>query len=34
VERKQGGIVYGAAEADITDEIIRLYDDESKKAKK
>jgi outer membrane protein len=34
VERKQGGIVYGAAEADLTDEIIRLYDDESKKAKK
>jgi outer membrane protein len=34
VERKQGGIVYGAAEADLTDEIIRLYDDESKKVKK
>jgi outer membrane protein len=34
VERKQGGIVYGAAEADLTDEIIRLYDDDAKKAKK
>jgi outer membrane protein len=34
VERKQGGVVYGAAEADITDEIIRIYDDEAKKVKK
>jgi outer membrane protein len=34
IERRQGGVVYGAPEYDLTDEIIKLYDDESKKAKK
>jgi outer membrane protein len=33
VERKQGGIVYGASEADITEDVIRVYDDESKARK-
>ncbi|HVQ74256.1 MAG TPA: OmpH family outer membrane protein [Candidatus Binatia bacterium] len=34
VERKQGGIVYGAPEADLTDEIIKMYDDDAQKAKR
>jgi outer membrane protein len=34
VERKQGGIVYGAPEADVTDEIIKMYDDDAQKAKR
>jgi len=32
VERRSGGVIYGDAEADITDEVIKLYDQE--KAKK
>lgn len=34
VERKQGGIVYGAPEADLTEEVIRMYDDEAGRVKK
>lgn len=34
VERKQGGVVYGAPEADLTEEIIRMYDDEAGRVKK
>ena len=34
VERKQGGIVYGAPEIDVTDEVIKVFDDDAKKAKK
>ena len=34
VERRGAAVVYGAAEADLTEEIIRAYDDEAKKAKK
>jgi outer membrane protein len=32
VERRSGGVIYGDAEADVTDEVIKLYDQE--KAKK
>jgi outer membrane protein len=34
VERNRGGVLYSAAEADLTEEIIRAYDQESAKAKK
>lgn len=34
VERRGAAVVYGATEADLTDEIVRAYDDESKKGKK
>ena len=34
LERQRSSILYAAAEADLTDEIIRAYDDEAKKAKK
>lgn len=34
VEKRGGAVVYGAAEADLTDEIVRAFDDDSKKAKK
>ena len=34
VERRQGGLIYGAAEADVTEEIIKAFDDEMRKAKK
>ncbi|HEV8530400.1 MAG TPA: OmpH family outer membrane protein [Methylomirabilota bacterium] len=34
VERRQGGLIYGAAEADVTEEIIKAFDDETRKAKK
>ncbi|HUG37405.1 MAG TPA: OmpH family outer membrane protein [Candidatus Limnocylindrales bacterium] len=34
VEKRGGGVVYGAPEADLTDEIVRAFDDETKKAKK
>src|SRR6266542_5806017 len=34
VERRQGGLVYGAPEADVTEEIIKAFDDETRKAKK
>jgi outer membrane protein len=34
VERRGGSVVYGAPEADITDDVVRAFDDESKKAKK
>ncbi|HLF94749.1 MAG TPA: OmpH family outer membrane protein [Planctomycetota bacterium] len=34
VERRSGGVIYGDAEADITDEIIKVYDLEKSKEKK
>lgn len=34
VEKRGAGIVYGAHEADLTDEIIKAYDQESSRAKK
>lgn len=34
VERRGGAVVYGAPEADITDDVVRAFDDEAKKAKK
>jgi outer membrane protein len=34
VERRQAGVVYGAPEADITEEVIKAFDDEMRKAKK
>ena len=34
VERRGAAVVYGAPEADLTDEIVKAYDEESKKAKK
>jgi outer membrane protein len=34
LERQRSSILYASADADITDEIIRAYDDEYKKAKK
>lgn len=34
VEKRGGAVIYGAAEADLTSEIVKAFDDESKKAKK
>ena len=34
VERRQGGLIFGAPEADVTEEIIKAFDDEMRKAKK
>jgi outer membrane protein len=34
VERRQGGLIYGSPEADVTEEIIKAFDDETRKAKK
>jgi outer membrane protein len=34
LERRGAAVVYASAEADLTDEIIRAYDDETKKAKR
>jgi outer membrane protein len=34
VERRQGGLIYGAPEADVTEDIIKAFDDEMRKAKK
>jgi outer membrane protein len=34
LERQRSSILYASPEADLTDEVIRAYDDESKKAKK
>src|SRR5262245_45369453 len=34
VERRGAAVVYGATEADLTEEIVRVYDEESKKTKK
>ena len=34
LERQRAGVLYGAAEADITEDVIKAYDDETKKAKK
>ncbi len=34
VERRQAGVVYGAPDADVTEEVIKAFDDEMRKAKK
>ena len=34
VEKRGAAVVYGASDADLTDDIVRIFDDESKKAKK
>ncbi len=34
LERQRSSILYASADADLTEEIIRIYDDENKKAKK
>jgi outer membrane protein len=34
LERRQAGVVYGAPEADVTEEVIKAFDDEMRKAKK
>ena len=34
VERRGGGLLYGAPEADVTDEIIKAYDQEAGRSKK
>jgi outer membrane protein len=34
VEKRSGGVIYGDADADVTDEIIKLYDQEKAKEKK
>lgn len=34
LERRQAGVVYGAPEADVTEEVIKAFDDEIRKAKK
>jgi outer membrane protein len=34
VERRNAGVIYAAAEADVTDEVIRAFDDEARKGKK
>ncbi len=34
VEKRGAAVVYGAAEADLTDEVIRAFDDEARKAKR
>lgn len=34
VERRGASVVYGAPEADVTEEVVRIFDDETKKAKK
>src|SRR5262249_17627375 len=31
VERRQGGLIYGAPEADVTEDIIKAFDDEMRK---
>jgi outer membrane protein len=34
IERRQAGVVYGAPDADVTEEVIKAFDDEMRKAKK
>jgi len=34
VERRGASVVYGAPEADVTEEVVRIFDDQTKKAKK
>src|SRR5712691_8389481 len=34
LERRQAGVVYGAPEVDVTEEVIKAFDDEMRKAKK
>ena len=34
VERRGASVVWGAPEADVTEEVVRAFDDETKKAKK
>ena len=34
VERRGASVVWGAPDADVTEEVVRAFDDETKKAKK
>ena len=34
LERRQAGVVYGGPEADVTEDVIKAFDDETRKAKK
>ncbi len=34
LERRQAGVVYGAPETDVTEDVIKAFDDETRKAKK
>ena len=34
VERRQAGVVYGAPEVDVTDDVIKAFDDEMRKGAK
>ncbi len=34
LERRQAGVVYGAPEVDVTEDVIKAFDDETRKAKK
>jgi outer membrane protein len=34
LERRRAGVVYGAPEVDVTEEVIKAFDDETRKAKK
>lgn len=34
LERQRAGVLYAATEADVTDDVLKAYDDEAKKAKK
>jgi outer membrane protein len=34
LERRQAGVVYGSPDADVTEEVIKAFDDETRKAKK
>jgi hypothetical protein len=34
VERQRAGVLYAAADADLTDDILKAYDDQTKKATK
>jgi len=34
IERRQAGVVYGAPEIDVTEDVIKAFDDEMRKAKK
>ena len=34
VERQRAGVLYASADADLTDDVLRAYDDQTKKATK
>jgi len=34
LERRQAGVVFGSPDADVTEEVIKVFDDETRKAKK